>query len=99
MGFKKDDPNINRNGRPKGSRNKSTEEIKSILNGFISDNLEDLQEVYDSLEPKDKVSFLEKIIRYIIPQQKELKQNIDITSLGEGDLDYIIERINQNSEL
>ena len=63
----------NPNGRPKGTKNKSTETIKRMLTDFISVNLDDLQEQYNQLEAKEKLMFFEKIVRFVVPQKTETK--------------------------
>lgn len=42
MPFQKNDPNINRNGRPKGSPNKITEEIREAYAMVLENRLPDL---------------------------------------------------------
>lgn len=42
MPFQKNDPNINRNGRPKGSANKITEEIREAYAMVLENRLPDL---------------------------------------------------------
>ena len=41
-------------GRPKGSPNKSTSEIKEIFSELLNNNLPQVQGWIDELEPKDK---------------------------------------------
>ena len=43
MPFEKNDPNINRNGRPKGSPNKITEEIREAYAMVLQNRLPDLE--------------------------------------------------------
>jgi len=65
MGLNKGNTN-NPNGRPKGKPNKTTEQIKEILINFIGKNIDDLQSEYDKLEPKEKLYFIDKLLKYII---------------------------------
>ena len=80
-------------GRPKGTPNKSTKEIKDLLNSFISDNLEDLQQQYNELDARDKLQFLERVLKYVLPQQREIQQNIDVSKLSEQELNELINQI------
>jgi hypothetical protein len=66
MTFKKGESG-NPNGRPIGSENKSTNEIREMLKLFISSNMTDLQINYNLLSPKEKFSTLEKLLKYVIP--------------------------------
>ena len=56
----------NPEGRPAGSRNKSSEEIRVFLLTFLETNLEGLQSMFDDLEAKDKVRLISVILRYTI---------------------------------
>ncbi|MBK8081344.1 MAG: hypothetical protein IPK25_14345 [Saprospiraceae bacterium] len=47
-------------GRPKGSKNKVTIEVKEFLNNFLHDNLNTLQSDFDKLDSKDRLYFIEK---------------------------------------
>jgi len=83
----------NPNGRPKGSPNRTTAEMKELINRFLSDNLENLQKEFDRLEPKDKLYFIEKIMKYVLPQQSSTVEEIDVSKLEEAELDNLINRI------
>lgn len=67
MVFKKNDPNINKAGRPKGSPNRSTDELREIIQKFISENLERLQEDFDKLKPSERLNFIEKLLKHVLP--------------------------------
>ena len=80
MGLKKGQSN-NLNGRKKGSLNKTTTEIKELMVKFVSKNIDNIQSDYDSLEAREKLMFIEKIIKLIIPSA-EAKGNYDIRFTG-----------------
>ncbi|MBW6481169.1 MAG: hypothetical protein K0B37_17200, partial [Bacteroidales bacterium] len=54
------DPRRNTKGRPKGSPNKKTDEIRALVQDFIEVNIERLQKDFELLEPKDRLAFLER---------------------------------------
>jgi len=83
----------NPNGRPKGSPNRTTAQMKDLINRFLSDNLENLQRDFDKLEPKDKLYFIEKIMKYVLPQQQSYTENIDVSQLSESEIDSLLDRI------
>lgn len=61
----------NRLGRPEGSTNVVTNELRSFILEFLNNNLEGIQTAFDELEPKDKLLFIEKLFKYVIPKQTE----------------------------
>jgi len=54
-------------GRPKGAKNKVTIEVKEFLSNFLNDNLSKLQEDFDNLESKERLYFIEKLLKYVVP--------------------------------
>ncbi|MFA5189060.1 MAG: hypothetical protein WC460_06915 [Patescibacteria group bacterium] len=81
----------NPNGRPKGSQNRTTTEIKELINQFISGNLEDLQTNYDQLEAKDKLQFFRDLLKFVLPTQNQ--SEININQLTDNELDTLIDGI------
>jgi hypothetical protein len=81
MPFKKDDPRINRKGRKAGTPNKTTEELRGLFQSFIEANIDTLQADFDQLEPKDRLSFIERLARLVLPtpnpQETELAELIE----------------------
>ena len=54
-------------GRPKGSRNKSTDELRNALTVFLTANLKTLQSDFDKLMAKDRLAFIERVARLVMP--------------------------------
>jgi len=67
----------NPNGRPKGSLNKTTKELKETVLAFLERNMADLQANYNQLEPKDKLLFFDKLLKYAMPTQAAVKADVD----------------------
>ena len=55
-------------GRPKGTPNKITKELRALFKNFISNELENLPELLDGLEPKDRLDVLIKLLPYALPK-------------------------------
>jgi len=63
---------LNPNGRPKGSKNKSTSEIREAFQQLVSSNLEQLQSDLDSLKPGERINYIIQMANYILPKMQTM---------------------------
>jgi hypothetical protein len=61
----------NPNGRPKGTSNKVTTDLRQWVNLIIDNNREQLEKDFDALEPKERWQLIEKLMQYVIPKKRE----------------------------
>ena len=61
----------NPNGRPAGIPNGTTAELRTFIQQFINGNLDTIQADYNTLEPKDRLAFIEKLLKYVVPRQMD----------------------------
>ena len=66
--FTKDDKRINRNGRPKGTTNKNTQELKQLLAQMLQGYLDELNTQSDQLTLRDKLNFSRYVLPYLLPK-------------------------------
>jgi hypothetical protein len=83
----------NPNGRPKGSLNKDTAQLRGFVTKFIKRNSKKLQEDFDKLEPKDRVAMFEKLLKYALPSLSSVSATVDFNKMSERDIDTIINEI------
>lgn len=57
-------------GRPKGSRNKATQDVKAWISGIIDQNRKQLEHDLRDLEPKERWTIIERLIQYITPKMQ-----------------------------
>ena len=77
-GLKKGQTN-NPNGRPKGTGDKSTESIKSMVTELVSQGMdESLKKMKEIKDPVKYMDIISKFIQYVLPK------NVDLTSKGES---------------
>jgi|SRR5690554_2097198 len=74
----------NPNGRPKGTPNKTTAEVRQFIQIFLDRQFDTLDEVFNQLTPKEKVSAITKLLPYIVPKQ----QHIDLISTHTQNVTY-----------
>lgn len=81
MGFKKGDPNINRKGRT--GPNKTTTEIKEIINQVISNQLESLEKDINKLkktDPEAAIKLSIKLLEYVLPKMSKMELSGEIVA-------------------
>jgi hypothetical protein len=83
MGLKKGCIPNNPNGRPKGKPNRTTDELRGLFQSFIESNIETLQTDFDKLEPKDRLSFMERIAKLVLPAPLNELQRLTDDQLNE----------------
>lgn len=84
----------NINGRPKGSPNIATAEIREKFSLLLENNFDKLQTDIDLLEPKDRIRTLLELAKFVVPTLKAtelINSNADgsefnpvIINLGSG---------------
>ena len=75
----------NPNGRPKGTPNKVTADMKEKVQMFIENNFSQIEADFKLLEPRERVTLYERMLKYIIPQKVEndmLKQDEEQPSIN-----------------
>ena len=65
----------NENGRPLGSKNKSTVLIKNTIASILDDNVELFKEKLLQLNDKDFVRAYMNLVKYVIPTMKAVEVN------------------------
>lgn len=77
MAFKENDSAINRAGRPKGTPNKTTSEIKEMFQLLLENNIERLQSDFDKLQPNERIKYFLDLASFVIPKQKAIEVKED----------------------
>lgn len=55
-------------GRQKGTPNRMTKELRSVLNDVLYQELEQIQTHLDTLKPKERVELLIKLMPFVLPK-------------------------------
>lgn len=67
MGLPKGRTN-NKAGRPAGTPNKTTKELREKFTDLLEANFDKLQKDIDKLEPKDRIKTMLELSKFILPQ-------------------------------
>lgn len=68
-------------GRTKGSLNRTTAEMKDKVQFFIESNFDQIQLDFIQLEPRERVTLYERMLKYVIPAkvENEIIKNEDVS--------------------
>lgn len=80
-------------GRPKGSKNKTTQKIRDTYLKFIEANLDRMQADFDELEAKDRFKYLFEMSKFILPSLKAVEFGNILDELTEDEFNEIITRL------
>ncbi len=67
-------------GRPKNSRNKNTEAVRSAFQLLVNSNIDQLQDDIDSLTAIDRCKIILALAKFIVPQLN----SVDVTTQVES---------------
>ena len=67
----------NPNGRPPGTPNRITTDLKAFIADIVEMNREAIKSDLEALEPYQRLVILEKLLRFVIPQEKGL-QSVEV---------------------
>lgn len=67
----------NPNGRPKGTPNKITADLREFVSALLNDNREQIIADLQAVEPNQRLLFFEKLLQYVLPKQATTKVNFD----------------------
>lgn len=70
----------NPKGRTAGTPNKLTADMKEKVQLFIESNFDQIQADFKLLEPRERVTLYERMLKYIIPQKVESQVEIQDNS-------------------
>jgi len=57
----------NPNGRPKGRKNRSTEEIRSFIQTIVDNNMDNLASDLERMNPTSRWMVIDKLTKYFLP--------------------------------
>ena len=64
-------------GRQKGTPNRMTKELRSVLKNILYQEINDIEERFNLLEPKERIELLIKLIPYILPKVTNISHKED----------------------
>lgn len=80
-------------GRPKGSPNKETKELKERTKKLLDLALETFEDDLAELDPMDRINVTLKLMEYHIPKLKAVEKTVSLDHLSNEEVEEAIEKI------
>ena len=80
-------------GRKQGSSNKVTADLRQSITEFLENNFDEMKNTFAKLEPKDKIIFYEKLLKYAVPTLQATELTTDFEKMTDEQLDCIINEL------
>lgn len=74
----------NPKGKPKGTKSKSVEEIRIRIKTFIDNNWQQVEDDFMKMDPKERLTIFEKLLKYAIPPLQSMNIQAEIKTTLEG---------------
>lgn len=81
----------NPNGRPKGTPNKTTAELRTRISDFLNENWQIIENDFRQIEPEKRISLFEKLLQYVMPRMQAVQNEFE--KLTDEQLDQIINEL------
>ena len=62
-------------GRVKGTPNKLTKEIRIVLKNLMAKEIENLSDILEQLEPRERADLIMKIMPYVLPKVRDISHD------------------------
>ncbi len=80
-------------GRAKGTKNKTTTELREFIQEMLDDNREQIALDFALLPGAKKLEMFEKLCGYLIPKQSATNTKLDITTMSDAEVATIIKNL------
>jgi len=88
----------NPDGRPKGTNNKLTTQLRETITDFLETNFESVIQDFEKLTPKERLKFYCELLQYGLPKLQAVQMETDFEKLSDEQLDYIINELMKKNE-
>lgn len=68
----------NPNGRPKGSPNKATKQLRELVSDLVQREFENVDTLLLQLEPKERAKFLTDLMKYVLPSLSSINMEATV---------------------
>ena len=80
-------------GRVAGTPNKVTGDLRQSIQSFLDANWCNVQKEFDQLESRDKLLFIDKLLKYALPTLQATTLTTDLQTLSDEQLDILTQKV------
>lgn len=77
---------VKKKGRPAGSKNKATAQVRQRFSELVENNLSQFQDDLDSLQPYERLTILMQLAKFVLPTLKATELTTDSDKIIEINL-------------
>ena len=85
-------------GRPKGSKNKTGEELRNLISGFLEKRFAGIVKDYKTLATKDRIKVYVDLLQYSVPKLQGISTDTGFERLTDEQFEEIINRLIRKHE-
>ena len=78
-------------GRPKGSKNVASKDIRTSIENLLVNSFETIEEDLAQLTPNERIKAYLKLIEFIVPKQRQVQEKLDLSSMSEQEINRLIQ--------
>ena len=86
----------NKNGRPPGSQNKISSELRIKITGFLDTNFDVIVKDFEKLSPRDRVKFYNDLLQFSVPRLQSTNLEVGFERLPDDQLDELYKKLEEN---
>jgi len=90
----------NPSGRPKGSENKATGELRQVISDVLKSELTPakLRKLLRGMKDAEKLNFMVRLMDFVLPKLKQQSVDISFDDLSEDVLNSVFEKIFETNQ-
>lgn len=83
----------NPSGKPLGTKNKASAQLRQMIEGFLTDNFQTIQSDFNSLSAKDRAKIYCDLLQYGLPKLQAISTDLEFERLTDEQLNEIVTKL------
>lgn len=83
----------NPGGRPKGSGNKVTTQLRETITGFLEDRFDQVKKDFSKLSPASRVRLYIELLQYSVPKLQSVQVETEFDRLPDDQLQELADKV------